>query len=126
MEVPRLEVESKLQLPAYITATAMRDFTHICDLHHRSWQHWIPDPLSEARNQTCIPMDISWIHFHCSTMGTPNRDIFIMQLMVWSGTQKVKQYYTHTHTHNYNILCSDLGRKSADFSVGDLGPREGG
>ena len=33
-EVPRLGVESDLQLPAYTTATAMRDLSHICDLHH--------------------------------------------------------------------------------------------
>ena len=34
MEVPRLGVESELQLPAYATATAMTDPSHICDLHH--------------------------------------------------------------------------------------------
>ena len=42
----------------------------ICDLHRSSWQHWIPDPLSEARDQTCILMDISWIHLCCATTGT--------------------------------------------------------
>ena len=31
MEVPGLEVESKLQLPATATATATRDPSHICD-----------------------------------------------------------------------------------------------
>ena len=41
MEVPRLGVQSELQLPAYATATTMRDSSHICDLHHSSWQHWI-------------------------------------------------------------------------------------
>ena len=35
MEVPRLGVE--LQLPAYITATAMPDQSFIYDLHHSSW-----------------------------------------------------------------------------------------
>ena len=34
MEVPRLGVESELQLPAYTTATATLDPSHICDLHH--------------------------------------------------------------------------------------------
>ena len=33
MEVPRLRVESELQLLAYTTATAMPDLSHICDLH---------------------------------------------------------------------------------------------
>ena len=36
MEVPRLGVESELQLLAYTTATATRDLTHIWDLHHNS------------------------------------------------------------------------------------------
>ena len=38
MEVPRLGVESELQLPAYTTAIATRDPSAICDLHHSSWQ----------------------------------------------------------------------------------------
>ena len=57
MEVPRLWVESELQLPAYTTATAARDLSHICDLHHGSRQHWILSPLSKTRDQTCIFMD---------------------------------------------------------------------
>ena len=32
----RLGVESELQLPAYTTVAAMRDPSHICDLHHNS------------------------------------------------------------------------------------------
>ena len=32
MEIPRLEVESELQLLAYATATATPDLNHICDL----------------------------------------------------------------------------------------------
>ena len=52
MEIPRLEVKLELQLPAYATATAMWDPSHICDLHHSSQQCWIPDPLSKARDQT--------------------------------------------------------------------------
>ena len=36
MEVPRLGAESELQLPAYTTATATPDLSHICDLHHSS------------------------------------------------------------------------------------------
>ena len=33
-------------------------------LHHRSWQHQIPNPLSEVREQTQILMDKSRIGFH--------------------------------------------------------------
>ena len=71
MGVPRLGVESELHLPAYTTATAMPDPSRICDLHHSSWQHWIPNPLSEIRDRTHILMDSSQIRFPCATMGTP-------------------------------------------------------
>ena len=46
MDVPGPGVKLELQLLAYATATAMRDLSHICDPHHSSQQHWIPDPLS--------------------------------------------------------------------------------
>ena len=57
MEVPRLGVKSELQLPAYTTATATRDLSHVCDLRHSSWQCWILNPRSKARDQTCVLMD---------------------------------------------------------------------
>ena len=38
MEVPKLGVQSELQLPPYTTATAMPDPSLICDLRHSSWQ----------------------------------------------------------------------------------------
>ena len=50
MEVPRLGVESKLQLPAYTIVTAMLDLSHICDLHHSLWQHLVLNSLSKARD----------------------------------------------------------------------------
>ena len=34
MEGPRLGVKSQLQLPAYATATATQDPSHVYDLHH--------------------------------------------------------------------------------------------
>ena len=53
MEVPRLGVESELQLLAYTTAIATLDPSCVCNLHHSSWQHWILNPLSKARDRTC-------------------------------------------------------------------------
>ena len=50
MEVPRLGDKSGVQLPAYTTATATRDLSHICDLHHSSQQRQILNPLVEARD----------------------------------------------------------------------------
>ena len=69
MEVPRLEVELELQLPAYITAMAMPDPSLVCYLHHNSWQRQILNPLSSARDGTFI---LSGIHFLCATVGTPD------------------------------------------------------
>ena len=73
MEVPRLGVESELQLSAYATATATLDLSHICDLHHSSWQCQVFDPLSKARDQTCNLMDACRIRFHWATVRTPQK-----------------------------------------------------
>jgi len=64
MEVPRLGVKLELELSAYTTATAMPGLGRVCDLHHRSWQHWILNPLSRARDGTFVLMDTSWVHYH--------------------------------------------------------------
>ena len=61
MEVPRLGVKSELSLPAYTTATARGDLSRVCNLHHSSRHHWILNPLSMARDWTCILMDTSWV-----------------------------------------------------------------
>ena len=44
MEVPRLGVESKLQLRAYATATVMLNPSHVCDLHQSFKFMATPDP----------------------------------------------------------------------------------
>ena len=54
MELARPGVESELQLLTYTTARATRDPSCICDLHHNSWQRQILNPLSEARDQSCV------------------------------------------------------------------------
>ena len=77
MEVPRLETESELQLPAYYaTATEIQDLSHVCELHHSSWQHQVFNPLIEARDWTFILMDTSRVvtagaGYLWATMGTP-------------------------------------------------------
>ena len=70
MEVPRLVVESELQLLACATATAIRDLSHVCDLHHSSRQHRILNPLSKARDRTQILMDTGWVHYCWAMMRT--------------------------------------------------------
>ena len=58
MEIPRLGVQSELQLPAYTTATAAHNPSRGCDLQHSSWQRQILNPVSKARGREPVS---SWI-----------------------------------------------------------------
>ena len=49
------------------------DPSHVCHLCHSSWQHWILNPLIEARGWTHNLMVPTGNHFHCATTGTPVR-----------------------------------------------------
>ena len=69
MEVPRLTVESELQLPAHATATATQDPSRVCNLHHSSRQRRIPNPLSNARDRTRNLMVPSRIRYPLSHDG---------------------------------------------------------
>ena len=61
MKVPRLRVQSELQLLPYTRASNTGP-SHICDLHHSSWQYWILNPLSETRDRTHILIGTNWVH----------------------------------------------------------------
>ena len=63
MEVTRLGVESALQPPAYTAVITTSDLGHVCDLHHSSQNHWILNPVSEARDGTRILMDTSRVRY---------------------------------------------------------------
>ena len=49
----------QIRATAARTTTAIRDLSHICNLHHS----WILNPLSEARDWTHILMDASWARY---------------------------------------------------------------
>ena len=108
MEVPRLGVESELQLPAYTTAIATQDPSHLCDLHHSSQQRRILNPLSKTRDWTCILMDTSQVHYRWATTETPNFMKFKPKDFKWRYS--VWTYTTATATwdpsHICNIHCS--------------------
>jgi len=110
VEVPRIGVQLELQLPAYITATATQDPSHICDLHHSSWPCWILNPLSEARDRT------SWIRFHCATMGTPLTSIcakiFSHPLIVYIPKTRFLVISWQKST-NYIYFCEGQGKHSS-------------
>ena len=40
---------------------------------------WILNPLSKAKDQTCVLMDTSQNHFHWATTGTPLLSPFVLQ-----------------------------------------------
>ena len=78
MEVSGLGVQSELQLPAYITATATPDPSCICDLHLSSLHHQILNPLSRTRDRTCILNDTSQVCNCWATTGTPRKLFFCL------------------------------------------------
>ena len=80
MEVPRLGTESELYLPAYTTAIAA--------------QPRIPNPMSEARDQTHILMDTSQIQicFCCTTTGTS-----VLLIFSWSFTSRQERKGQRQH-----------------------------
>ena len=72
MEVPRLGVyHQNCSCRPTSQATATRDPSQACDLHHSSQQRRILNPLSKARDRTHVFTDTSRIHFCCITVGTP-------------------------------------------------------
>ena len=60
MEVPRLGVESELQLQAYATAMATPDSSLIYDLSQSTQQLQILNPPRKAKDSTRISTDTTW------------------------------------------------------------------
>ena len=77
MEVPRLGVDSELQLPAYTTATVTLDLSQIFNLHRSLWQcqildtergqGWNPHPhgdnVRSLAQQKLLKWLISYVNF---------------------------------------------------------------
>ena len=95
MEVSRLGVELELYPPACTTTTATRDLSFVCDIHQSSQQHWILNPLSKARNRTCLLMDASQICFRWATKGIPRFFVFLFFTDVLSinSIYKLKEFW---------------------------------
>ena len=78
----------ELQLPAYATATATGDPSRICNPHHSSWHHQIPNPLSKSRDQTHILMDASRDPYCWATMGNSSMNIFAVEHYLGMGNKR--------------------------------------
>jgi len=101
MEVPGLGASSEPQLPAYATATATQDLSHICDLLYSSRQHQILNPMSEARDGSPNLMVPCQICFCCATTGI----LSILRTPVLHLSTKRKQ----THIHSIQNLPRGQG-----------------
>ena len=60
-EVPRLGFESELPGASLHHSHSNARSEPCLYLHHSSWQHQILNPLSTARDKTCIFMGTSWV-----------------------------------------------------------------
>ena len=89
-------------LLAYTTVTATPDSSRVCKLHCSSRQCWILNPQCETRDQTCILMDSSQVHFHWATMGTYQTDKF----MCFRGTVSISAIRYKCTSNNNAIKVS--------------------
>ena len=104
-EIPRLGVQSELQLPAYTTATATQDPSHFCNLHHSSQQCQSLNPLCEARDQTCNLIVPRRIRFHCATVGTPIH-ILVVLCCPAQAPSILRSSYCGAHSSLYSLIHS--------------------
>ena len=76
VEIPRLEVEPELRLPAYTTATAALDPSHICNLHQSSQRgqilNWVRPGIESKSSWILVGFITHW-----ATTGTPGRCILL-------------------------------------------------
>ena len=106
MEVPRLGVRSELQLLAHTTAIAMWDPSHVCDLHHGSWQRRILNPLSKPRDRTAWTL-VGFVS------AEPQREL---QAWFVLKTPRTKKSITCLGFYKHNLVNTNkkkIGKKSS-------------
>ena len=122
MEVPRLGVELELQLPTYITATAIPGPSRGCDLHHSSWQHLILNPLREPG----IKPASSWILLGLLLLSHSgnSRDPWFLRLephIVPGSKEVLQQWWHHAQRAHWQFHWEwDISIISRSFSLGHL------
>ena len=115
MEVRRLRVQLELQLPAYLTATAMQGLSSVWDLPHNSQQRQIPHPQTEARDWTHILVNTSRVHYQWATTGTLPLSIF-----KWIIFYFALSYMNSSYILNINPLSDIWFANTFSHSVGSL------
>ena len=90
------------QPPAYATATATPDPSHVCNIYHSSWQCQILNPLSEARYQTSILIDTSRVRNALSHYGNFPGAFFKVCSLIWANHQPLGK--TGTFQNRNNVL----------------------
>ena len=106
MEVPRLGVESELQLPVCAAAASLRHSnmgSKLC-LQPTPQLMVMLEAMSKAWDRTHIRMDASRIHFHCAPMGTP----CFLQDMLLHTQQAITECKHHFYMHWANKTFSRL------------------
>ena len=94
----------ELQLPAYTVATATLDLNDICNLCHSFQQHQILNPLSKARDRTCILMDTSQVLNSLSHNGNFPSAVLLMDL------ENIKlREVSHTEKDKYCMISLTCG-----------------
>ena len=80
----------------HTTTTIIQNPSCVCNLYHSSRQHWLLNPLSEARDLTLNLMVSSWIYFCCITLGTLIAVIFkqIMFVRIFCTIGREKQLHS--------------------------------
>ena len=130
MEVPRLEVESELQLLAYAMATATQDLSHFCNLHvtahdnTRSLTHWESPGIEPASSWLLVgfiiiepqqePLNLLVLKEYFHSWDLPN-------LMIFPTPGRVCSPWLFSYIHLVNgdycfIVCDLIGfRGHSDF-----------
>ena len=98
IEVPGLgRIKLELQLQAYTTSTATWYLSCVCDLLHGLQQCQILNPLSVARDRTCILMGPFGFLTCWAIMGTPS---YILKCL------EMRMYYFIMKMFKINLLIA--------------------
>ena len=101
MEVPGPRVKSELQPPAYATATATPDWSHICNLRHSLGQRRILNPLGKVRDRTRILTE--------TTSGPAEPQQELWAVLFWVPIKSTPALWLWAHTsHWHTVLVTSV------------------